>query len=481
MTEFFAYREAAIEQAFVLMAFVSEPAQELEQGFRSTALNPWLMMAIAFFLVLLNGFFVAAEFAMVKVRISQIDKMISEKKLFAPTAKWLAQRLDHTLSACQLGITMASLALGYVGEPAFAFLITPVFKALGIESQNLLHIIAFVISFSVITSLHLVIGEQAPKIFAIRRPEQLVLWCAAPMRFFFYLLFPFMYILNGATELILGLVGLGGGSGHAIPHTEEEIRALLREAHVHGYLSVSEHKLLNNVFEFDDLICRLVMVPRGDVEILDINRPFPELLQVAKQTRHTRYPLCDSSLDSLLGVVHIKDLLGIDENESQFDLKTVMREPVKVPENMLISKVLKQIQNTHQLMNFVVDEYGTIIGIVTLENVLEKIIGPVDDEFDRVEDPDIQSLGKGRFMIQGSTPISEVEKALMLELDELDVDTVAGVLMTQSGKIPEVGDRVQFEGALAEIVEVKNDHAERILFSLTDQLETSDKTRPEKQ
>jgi len=272
--------------------------------------------------------------------------------------------------------------------------------------------------------------------------------------------------LNAATELILGWMGLAGGTGHDTPHTEEEIRALLREAHVHGDLSRSEHRLLNNVFEFDDLICRLVMVPRGDVQFLDINKPFTELIRYAKETKHTRYPLCESSLDSLLGVVHMKDVLGVDEADESFDLRSVMRPPVKVPENMLISKVLKRIQNSHQLLTFVIDEYGTIIGIATLENVLEKIIGPVDDEFDVVEDPDIQSLGARQFMIQGSTPISEVEKALKLDLDKLDVDTVAGVLMARSGKIPEVGDRVEFEGAVAEIVEVKNDHAERILFSL---------------
>lgn len=431
-----------------------------------TAVNPWIMMIIAAILVALNGFFVAAEFALVKVRISQINEMVSEKKMFAKTARWLAIRLDHSLSACQLGITMASLALGYVGEPAFAFLITPVFEAFGVESKRLLHIIAFVISFSVITSLHLVIGEQAPKIFSIRRPQEVVRWCAPAMKLFYFALFPFMYVLNWATEQVLGLLGMGGGSGHDAVHSEDEIRGLLREAHIHGQLTGAEHYLLNNVFEFDDLICRLVMVPRTEVEILDVNRPFPELLQYAMQTRHTRYPLCDSSLDRLLGVVHMKDLLGINANATDFDLQTIMRKPVKVPENMPISKVLKRIQTTHQLLTFVIDEYGTIIGICTLENVLEKIIGPVDDEFDAAEEPNIKRLGKGIFLILGSTPISEVEKALNMNLDEQDVDTVAGVLMSRSGKIPEKGDRIEFEGAVAEILDVKHDHAERIRFTV---------------
>ncbi len=433
-----------------------------------TTFNPWIMMLIAALLVALNGFFVAAEFALVKVRISQINSMVEEKKLFSRTARWLATRLDHSLSACQLGITMASLALGYVGEPAFAFLITPVFEALGIESQQLLHIIAFIISFSVITSLHLVLGEQAPKIFAIRRPKDVVRWCAPAMKLFYHLLFPFMFVLNWATERVLGILGLTGGTGHDAVHSEEEIRGLLREAHIHGHLTRSEHYLLNNVFEFDDLICRLVMVPRSEVQILDINLPFPELLETAMKSRHTRYPLCDASLDRLLGVVHMKDLLGIDSKDTDFDLRSVMRSPVKVPENMPISKVLKRIQNTHQLMTFVIDEYGTIVGICTLENVLEKIIGPVDDEFDAVGEPNITKVADGNFIVLGSTPIGEVEKWLGMNLDEEDVDTVAGVLMSRSGKVPEKGDKIEFEGAVAEIVEVKHDHAARIRFVLSD-------------
>ncbi len=441
----------------------------------SVLTQPWVMLVSTAVLVALNGFFVAAEFALVKVRISQMDAMVNEGKLFAKPARWLAKRLDHSLSACQLGITMASLALGMVGEPAFAVLIEPAFKAMGIEDERVLHIVALLISFSVITSLHLVIGEQAPKIWAIRKPRDMVRWCAPLMVVFYYLLFPFMYVLNWATEVVLSGLGLGGGTGHETPHSEDEIRALLREAHIHGQLSRNEHYLLNNVFEFDDLICRLVMVPRAEVQFIDVNQSFPEQLKYLKETKHTRYPVCDGSLDHLLGVLHMKDLLGVDPANEAFDIQTVMREPVKVPENMPISLVLKRIQNTHQLLTFVVDEYGTIIGICTLENVLEKIIGPVDDEFDTAEQPAIKSLGGGKFMVLGNTPITELEKEFNMNLDNEDVDTVAGVLMSRSGKIPEEGDVVRFEGATAEVKEVKHDHAERILFSLELGQETSEK------
>jgi CBS domain containing-hemolysin-like protein len=466
MDGFMALGHSFFNHGIIFASAFSDPTTA-EHATEGTTLNPWIMLTIAAVLVILNGFFVAAEFALVKVRYSQIDKMIKEKKMFAKMAGWLAERLDHSLSACQLGITMASLALGYVGEPAFAFLITPIFEALGVTSPRLLHIIAFIISFSVITSLHLVIGEQAPKIFAIRRPEEVVRWCALPMKFFYYLLFPFMYVLNMATEMILGWLGLGGDSAHGdAVHTEDEIRGLLREAHIHGQLTGSEHYLLNNVFEFDDLVVRLVMVPRSEVQVFDVNQPFNELLESALESRHTRYPVCDGSLDSLLGVVHMKDLLGIDAANTDFDIRTVMRPPEKVPENLPISEVLKHIQNTHQLLTFVVDEYGTIIGICTLENVLEKIIGPVDDEFDHADEPGIKPVGNGNYIILGNTPITEVETALRMNLDEADVDTLAGVLMSRLGKIPEKGDSVEFDGATAEVLAVKHDHAEKVRFTI---------------
>ena len=426
----------------------------------------FLMLGLAIVLVILNGFFVAAEFALVKIRPSQIKKLVSEKRLFAGSAKWLFDRLDHTLSACQLGITMASLGLGWVGEPAFAKLLEPIFKLLNI-GPSLGHIIAFLVAFSIITALHLVVGEQAPKIFAIREPVKMLMWCAAPMRVFYYLLFPFMYVLNWVTNLILARLGLKGETGHGAPHNEEEIRAMLSESHTHGYLSRIEHRLMNAVMEFDDMLCRLVMVPRVEVQAMDVNKPFPELMAMAKKTQHTRYPVVDSSLDSLLGVVHMKDLLGVSA-DADFDVRSIMRAPTKVPESMPISQVLRHFQSTHQLLSFVIDEYGSIIGIVTLENVLEKIIGPVDDEFDVADEPNIRKVGSDQFVVLGNTHIAEVEDALGMNLDDEDADTVAGVLMSRLGKIPEKDDQFEFEGAVAHVLSVNNDRIEKIRFVVTE-------------
>ncbi len=421
-------------------------------------------VGIAIFLVALNGFFVAAEFALVKVRGSQIEELVRQKRPFSKTAFWLAERLEDSLSACQLGITMASLGLGWIGEPAFASLVEPVLDTIGVTSPRVIHGVAFGIAFTLITSLHLVIGEQAPKIFAIRHPEKMVLWCAAPMKFFFVISYPLLISLNWMTTTILKRLGVRG-MGHDTPHSEEEIRTLLREAHVHGDLTRSEHRLLDAVFEFDDIICRRIMVPRTDVELFLVGQSLSDCLAQARRSRHTRFPLCEGSLDKVIGVIHIKELILRTDDERQFDLRTIALPPKTVPENMPISKLLRHFQATHQHMAFIVDEYGTVIGIVTLENVIEQIVGAVQDEFD-LETPDIVPEGPGQYIVQGSTPIDVVEKILNIYREDDDVDTFSGLLMSRHGEILEAGDRIEFASAVAEVLETKNSRAERVRVTL---------------
>ncbi len=428
----------------------------------------------ALFLVVLNGFFVAAEFALVKVRGSQLDELVRSRRNFAKTAKWLSQRLDASLSACQLGITMASLGLGWVGEPAFAHLLEPVFRLAGIRSAAALHTVSFIVAFTAITMLHLVIGEQAPKIFAIRRPEKMILWCAAPLKLFYILAYPFLQCLNWTTAKVLRWVGIEGASEHDAPHTELELRGLLRESHGVGHLTKSEHRLLNAVFEFDDLICRRVMVPRSDLAFVDLNRPMAEAFQMVQRTKHTRYPVCDGSLDKIVGVLHIKDLIGISPDDD-VDLQSLLRPPKHVPETMLISKLLHHFQATHQLMAFVVDEHGTLVGAVTLENVLEEIVGPVEDEFDS-EQPAIVPSGPNEYIVSGSTPLEKVSRRLGVDLiNEVDyprdteIDTLSGLLVARVGRIVTAGDRVELcKGVVAEVLSDKNSRATSIRLRLTD-------------
>lgn len=428
-------------------------------------MSPWvkdlLDVGIALFLVAINGFFVAAEFALVKVRPSRIDEFIEAGRPFAGSAKWLADRMEQALSACQLGITMASLAIGWVGEPVFEKLLGPVFDLLGLPAAAI-HTLSVIVAFTTITALHLVIGEQAPKIFAIRRPEDMLLWCALPLKLFYVCGWPLMAALNWVTSVILAKLGLEDAAGHGEIHTETELQSLLATSLEHGHVSRSEHKLINAVFRFDDMVCRRIMMPRSDVEFFDINDPPPSCVEMARRTKHTRYPVCSDSLDEVLGVVHMKDLLGVEVGDD-FDWKSIMRPPKKVPENMPISKLLKHFQATHQLLAFVIDEYGTVIGIVTLENVLEEIIGDVDDEFDN-DQPLIVPDGPDQYIVRGRTSLEEVCSHFNLTPPVAEIDTFAGLLLHRAERVLSQGDRIDFGEWKAEILEVRDDRARRILM-----------------
>ncbi len=423
-----------------------------------------LYIIAAGILVILNGFFVAAEFALVKIRGSRLEEMVQQGRPFARSGLWLSERLDASLSACQLGITMASLGLGWIGEPAFARLLAPVLHWIGIDSEAAIHTIAFIIAFGLITALHLVIGEQAPKIFAIRRPDTMLLVCAAPLKFFYFLLYPLLTVLSKTTALLLRAVGIEDASEHDAPPTEAEIRRMLSQAHAHGELTRSEHRLLHAVFDFDDLITRRVMVPRNDIVFFDVNQPISECIKLARRAKHTRYPVCDGSLDNVLGIAHIKDLVGVS-GEKSFNLRSILRPPRQIPETMPISRLLKHFQATHELMALVVDEHGTLVGFVTLENVLEEIVGPVEDEFD-TEPPPIVEEGPRTFIVLGSSPVKVVNRRLGLGLASRDADTFSGLLTARLGSIPKAGDRVELENASAEVVEVKGARATRIRVTL---------------
>ena len=325
---------------------------------------------LALLLVFINGFFVSAEFAMVKVRRSRLDQLLKNKRPFAGTSLWLMDRMDPTLSACQLGITMASLGLGWIGEPAVAHLLRPLLISAGIQSEVMIHSVAFFVAFASITAAHLVLGEQAPKIAAIRNPETAMLWSAMPLKAFYFFSYPFIIALNATTALLLKMCGIEGSTEEDVPYSEEEIRMMIQRSHIHGELSRSEHRLISAVFDFDELICRRVMVPRLDVVFLDVKCNLSDTLKLTLETKHTRYPVCEGSMDRVIGVLHIKDLIGISP-DAPFDLKSIIRPPQFVPETLPVRRLLRQIQTSHQHMAFVVDEYGikkpSVTAIVTEE------------------------------------------------------------------------------------------------------------------
>jgi CBS domain containing-hemolysin-like protein len=430
-------------------------------------MNDWLInvlwLLLAAFLVLLNGFFVAAEFALVKIRLSQVDLMVDRRRPFAATARWLLAHLDAALSVCQLGITMASLALGWIGEPAFARLLTPLLEALGIGSEKVIHTVSFVVAFTLITALHITIGEQVPKIYAIRRPESMILATALPLKFIYFATYPLMVALNGASSLMLRGLGIHGAGTHDQHHSEAEIRALLHQAYDEGELSRIEHRLIDAVFEFDDKVSRRVMVPRSEVVALDAGSSLAECLEIFARTRHTRYPVCEGSLDRTLGIANVKDFLGLEA--VGFDLRELLRPAPRVPETMPIGQLLRYFQSSRQHMALVVDEYGNTIGLATLETVLEQLVGPVEDEFDREVEALVEEA-PGRFLVQGGTALDTVARRLGLDLEAAGVDTFSGYLVGRARRLLEAGERLCLEGFEAEILEAKDGRATRVRVTI---------------
>jgi len=421
-----------------------------------------LYLTTAVVLVFFNGFFVAAEFAFVKLRSHQLRERVGAGVAFAPTAKWLHDRLEHTLAACQLGITMASLGLGWVGEPAFARLLEPLLVRVGVDSPAVLHGVAFAFAFTSITVLHLVAGEQVPKIFALRQADRLALFCALPMKAFYVLAFPFLGVLSRTTGWILRLLGVKDADGHELPHSEEELRHLLRRSLAAGEISRTEHELADAVFAFDELISRRVMLPRSEVDVIDVSDEATDWMAFVQRTAHSRYPVCEGSLDNLLGVLHVKDLVGVPAT-SAAELRSLLRPAHRVPEGLPIGRLLQHFRATRQHMAFVVDEYGNVIGIVTLDHVLGEIVGELGDEFDEAGEPDVLARADGSFLARGGVALEELNEVAGTSLWDDEVETLSGLVTARLGRIPARGDEVVVDGVVLRVTEAEEARAARVL------------------
>lgn len=413
-------------------------------------LNPWLGLAIGVFLVLLNGFFVAAEFALVKVRPTQLDPHVTSGSRRGTIARHMVRHLDSYLSATQLGITLASLALGWIGEPAFAWLIEPLVSRIPNASPALLHTISLTLSFGVITVLHIVLGELAPKSLAIRKPEAATLWVAFPLYFFYKVAFPAIWVLNHAANSLLRLVGVQPVSESEGGHDEEELRLLLASSHA-SVLSQQKRELLDNIFGLSRRVARQIMVPRGDVVYLSTHRSTEENLEIARTSGHTRLPLCDGDLDHVVGLIHIKDLFRT--TAALPPLTGIAREIAHVAETLTLDRLLRRMRAEKLHLAAVVDEYGGISGIVSLENVIEEIVGQIQDEFDR-EVPELMMKREGVWLVSGAILVDELENALGVEFSPRDEDTVGGVMLSELGGQPSVGNEVSLPPLTLRVVEV---------------------------
>jgi CBS domain containing-hemolysin-like protein len=392
-------------------------------------------------LVLLNAFFVASEFALVKVRDTQLSPLARRGNRRARAAELILQRLDAFLSAAQLGITLASLGLGWIGEPVFTALLSPVFGWLQVESPEARHVLAFLVGFSAITFLHISAGEQAPKWLAIQKPLPTSLWVAYPLLWFYRASYPFVVVLNWASQWLLRQVGLEAASESDGAHSEEELRLLFAAAPKAGGASTLRRELLLNSLDLRRRLAREVMRPRQEIVPLDTEASIAGCLDVAEKTRYSRFPLCEGGdLDKTLGVIHIKDLYAMRlKARNGADLRAVTRKLIYVPETAHLEKLLQLFLERKLHLAIVVDEYGGTVGMVTLENILEELVGQIQDEFDQ-EKPLMVRTGESAWELSGSLPLHELEELVGAPLQDEGINTVSGMVTHRLGGFPKTGD-----------------------------------------
>ncbi len=426
----------------------------------------WRLGATLFF-VLLNGFFVAAEFALVKVRSTRIDNLAKEGSRSAVLVQHILKHMDRYLSACQLGITLASLILGALGEPAVSVLLIAALDGLGVEvarDATWLPIVSITIAFAVITILHMTVGEQAPKMWALRRAESTALRTALPLRIFTWVFRPFIVAINSISNWLLRLAGLPAHHGDEASHTAEEIRSMLALSWAAGHLSKLEHEVTGNVFRIMELEVRHIVVPRIDVAYLATNRPDEENVAILRDSGHSRLPLCKVGLDTILGFVHTKDVMRQALDGTALDLGALARDAIFVPDTMSISDFLIELQTNRQHCAAVVDERGTVIGLAFREDALEEIVGPLGDEFDEIT-REFQEVRDGVYEIAGRMSVPETCDRLDFELGEdeaEDEDTIGGHVTARLGRMAKPGDQVLVGPYVATVLDVGRRRVRRL-------------------
>jgi CBS domain containing-hemolysin-like protein len=433
------------------------------------------MLLTALLLVALNGLFVAAEFAFVSIRASRVESMVQEGKMSAGLVKEATGKLDAYLAVSQLGITVASLGLGALGEPAIAVLIEPLLEPL--LSEGLIHTVAFAIAFGIITFLHVVFGELASKSIAIARPEGSARFVAPFMKFFYVLFYPFTVVFNGTANIFVSTFGIPPASDTEDSHSEEELRMLVGQSTRQGFLEEDEEARVKAVFELDETVAREIMVPRPDVVMLPADMPLKKLISVAATESHTRYPLYEGdSPDRIIGAVHVKDILRTVESEGGLDAdvvaRDIKRDVLTVPENRLADDILEDFQEQETQMAVVIDEWGSFEGIITLENIIEVIFGEIRDEFDEEQQPAVRKLGDGSYAIDGGTSIGVVNDALDSNFTSEDFETIGGLILGQLGRAPEAGDELDLNGYVLCVEEVDGPRVAQVIVRAENGTET---------
>ncbi len=421
-----------------------------------------LLLVIA--LVLLNGYFVAAEFSLVSVRQTRIQELMEQGNRNAHLVHRIIQRMDTVIAATQLGITLASLGLGWVGEPALAHWIDPVVAWLPpLAHSSAAHSISATLAFILITFLHIVVGELAPKSLGLQLPEQTALAVARPMLIAETLFKPGIIVLNSAGNALLRLVGLEPASGHSLVHSVEELKMLVTASAESGVVDDEEEEMLHAVFAFGDILVRQVMVPRTEIVAVEANVSLEEILALTREHPMTKFPVYEDDLDQIIGIVHVKDLLRVvlDPARSALTARDLAREALFVPETLPAHLLLRQFRRQRQHMAIVIDEYGGTAGLVTLEDLLEEIVGEVRDPFDSSE-PEIAVQPDGSALVDGLTLLEDVNQFFHLDLETPYYDTIAGYVLDRLGRIPQEGDEVQVNGVLLRVERMNGLRIDRI-------------------
>lgn len=423
----------------------------------SDPLPSLLHVGLMVLLVLLNGFFVSAEFAIVKVRSSRIDAMVEEGRRRAAIVKRHLDHLDGYLSACQVGITLSSLGLGWLGEPVVARLLSPLFELTGLGERPV-YLISLTVAFILIAVLHIVLGELSPKTIAVRKAETITLWFAWPMLLFYRIMYPFIWILNHLSSGLLRLFKISPVSGQDSVHTEEEIRVMMKESSESGLIDSTEMSLVDNIFEFADTTAREIMIPRTEMICLYTQHSLEENLEIALEGTRTRYPVCHQDKDHIIGFIHIKDLIRSNTR----NLRDLIRPIMAVPESIQISDLMKRMQRGRTQIAILIDEYGGTSGMVTLEDIVEEIVGEIQDEFDE-ERPGIEQVEPGVYSVDGLMLIESINDRFGLELDSDDYDTIGGWLYSRIEILPpQVGQTVEYGEFIYVVEETDNKRISRV-------------------
>src|SRR5947209_6531011 len=412
----------------------------------------YLLLALAF--IIANGVFVAAEFAIIKVRSTQLAELAAAGSSRARMARRITKKLDAYLSATQFGVTLASLALGWIGEPAFEKLIEPHLSVFGAFRVGVAHSIAATLAFIIISWLHITFGELGPKYIAVGKTLGTALAIAHFLRGFYVVMFPMIWLLNHSSNAILRILGIRPATTTDVAHSQEELRLILASSEKAGVLSEENREIIEGVFQFSKRTARQIMVPRTDVVVLSTKKSIAENLEILRTTRHTRYPLCEGTLDQTIGLIHVKDLLLAQLRGPGRPLTELKRDALFVPENSTVEALLSQFIENKTHMAVVLDEYGGASGIVSLENITEELFGQIQDEFDR-ERPEIEPLGNGRYRVRGDYLIEDLADRLKVDVGEPAEETIGGYVAARVGREVAPGDRTTLGDLSIEVVDAE--------------------------